>query len=186
MIVGVDYDTYKATFCAVPLDGSIRKATVATAHFRPASRSGEDAMLTALHEVGQGVLYGLKESGCMIGEESPVDVVWIERGFGMSRRADFALGCYFGAIYAACANLGVIVNSLEAREWKRTVTKAAGIGLTKKGDGNANAPKDVANEACRALLALGEVDGTSWTPDELDAFGVAFTGRRLNLEAVRV
>jgi hypothetical protein len=182
-VVGIDYDSYKATLCALPLDGSIGDARIAVARFRPASRSGEDAAINGLREVEDSIVCALAELTTTLS----TTVVWIERGFGMSRRADFILGAYFGAIFSACWNLAPaspVVNPIEAREWKRIVTAHAGIGLTKKSAGNPNAKKEIANEACRALLTLGEIDGSEWTPDELDSFGVAFAGRALNREAL--
>lgn len=186
MIVGVDYSSYEAALVALPLDGSIAKVQKATATFRPARASGEDAALEALGEVRPRMLDALIRLGVVLYDQSTEpSVIWIERGFGASRRADFILGAFFGAIFAACRDFGLIVNPLEAREWKREITAAAGIGMVKDGTrGNPNAKKEIANEACRGLLVLGEVDGADWTPDELDAFGVCWTGRQLNERAL--
>lgn len=190
IVVGIDYDSYKATLVALPLEGSIARVRTSVVTFRKASQSGEAAALVALASVRAGILHELTEGGGVcdftLGAELDdirPDVVWIERGFGMSRRADFILGAYFGAIYSATAG-ECPTNAMEAREWKRTVTAVSGIGRTVKGAGNPNAKKEIANEACRALLELAEVDGSDWTPDALDAFGVAYTARKLNREAL--
>lgn len=184
MIVGVDYSSYEATVVAMYLDRSIGCARSAVASFRPASHSGEDAAIAALAQVRPAMAGALAFVGVSSADDIAESVIWIERGFGMSRRADFILGAYFAAIYAACHDFGLIVNPMEAREWKRTVTAVSGIGRTAKGAGNPNAKKEIANEACRAILELAEVDGSDWTPDALDAFGVAYTARKLNREAL--
>lgn len=137
---------------------------------------------SALYEVAP---YEIVEGarGMTLAQVPERHVFFIERGYGQSRRSDWMLGAFFAAIYIAACEFGP-VNPMDLREWKQAVTKVAGIGLTAKGDGNGNAKKEVANEATRALLALVEVDGTAWTPDELDAYGIAWTGRRLNARAV--
>lgn len=139
-------------------------------------------MIAALANVQRALVGALGE----LSRDLSATVVWIERGQGASRRSDWCMGAYFAAIYAACAGLPLGgLNPLDAREWKRIVTATAGIGMVKDGTrGNANAPKAVANEACRGLLALGEVDPADWSSDDLDAFGVAFAGRDLNRAAI--
>lgn len=190
LIVGLDYDSYKATLVALPLDGSISKVRKETAQFRPKSRSGDDEAIAALANVHSEMLtalLNLRVRVCASGDQYQGEqtAVWVERGFGMSRRADFILGAYFGAIVAALVDLRVVWNPMDLREWKQIVTLTAGIGLVKDGTrGNGNAKKEVANEACRALLALGEIDASEWTPDELDAFGISFAGRDLNRKAL--
>lgn len=187
MVIGCDYDSHKATFCA--LQFVTQAPLIAVAEYRLAKETGPDAAIRSLDRVEDAVLVALAE--LRASEEQ--SVVWIERGYGQSRRADWILGAYFGAIWAAVAQV-CLVNPLDLREWKRAVTKAAGIGLTKKGEGNGNAPKPLANEATLALLheyALIAGDGSgrsssaapfgiAWTPDMLDAYAVAWTGRKLN------
>lgn len=184
LVVGIDYSTYEASLVALPLDGSIGAVRRRTAKFRPAKWSGDDHMIAALANVHLAILTALAG----LTNDFSTAVVWIERGQGASRRSDWSMGAYFAAIYATCAALPLGgLNPLDAREWKRIVTQTAGIGLVQDGTrGNANAPKEVANAACRGLLQLGEVDSADWTPDDLDAFGVAFAGRDLNRSALEI
>lgn len=186
-VVGVDFSTYEASLVGLPLDGAIGAVRRVRVKFRPASRSGDDEMIAALAAVASAIRDGILNLG--VGTfYQPRDeaVAWIERGYGASRRSDWSLGAYFGAIHAACSSFGLAgVNPVGAGEWKKIVTEAAGVGLVKDGTrGNPNAKKEVANEACRALLSLGEVDATDWSPDDLDAFGVSYAGRVLNRAAV--
>lgn len=183
MIVGVDYDTFKATLVALPFAGDTPAPVVAEARWRTASQGG-DALdyLFRIHA-------SLEVAKAEIAKRAPSfrdepSVYFIERGFGMSRRSDFLLGAFLGAIYADLyRTTRDAVNLMDLREWKAVVTFAAGIGLTANGRGNGNAKKVVANEACRALLARIGVDASSWSPDQLDAYGVALTGRDLNARA---
>lgn len=180
--IGIDYSTYAASLVSLPIDGPIGAVRRRVVKFRPASRSGNDEMVATLAVVRNEIISGLAG----LTTDLSTAVVWIERGYGASRRSDWAMGAYFAAIYAACSSLPLGgLNPLDAREWKQIVTLSAGIGLVKDGTrGNANAPKEVANEACRGLLALGEVDAADWSADDLDAFGIAYAGRDLNRSAL--
>jgi hypothetical protein len=111
--------------------------------------------------------------------------VWfLERGFGASRRSDFIMGAFTGAVFVSLSSMPAdAVNLMEAREWKSAVTEVSGIGRTKDGRGNGNAKKEIANEAVKALLLLEGIETVDWTPDQLDAAGIAFAGRRLNARA---
>lgn len=182
MIVGIDVDSFKATLCAVPFDGGT--PILVYARWRQDRETGE-----ALSHLGK-VASTIRRARSMLQEASPdrfavePSVWFIERGFGMSRGSDYILGAFTGAIMATiCADTTDPVNLMDLREWKADVTATAGIGLTAKGRGNGNAKKEVANEACRALLALTEIDASDWTPDQLDSWGIAFAGRRLNARA---
>jgi hypothetical protein len=184
VVVGVDFDSFKATLCVLPFAGGA--PLFAEARWRWDSDRGE--ALTYLGRVHDDLLHALDELGRASERfRSEMHLCFVERGFGASRRSDFILGAYLGAIYATLAGgweYPYVVNLLDAREWKREVTAASGIGQTKAGKGNPNAKKDVANEACRALLLLDEIDATDWTADMLDAWGIAYTGRRLNQHAI--
>lgn len=184
MILGVDVDSFKATICAVPFDGGT--PILVQARFRPDSKTGDSLMYLVK------VPAAIRSARALLAEASPhrfaaePNVWFVERGFGASRHSDFIVGAFTGAIMAALAGQSDddIVNLMLAGEWKRDVTFMSGIGRTAKGAGNGNAKKDVANAACRELLeTLLEVDSTDWTPDQLDAFGIAFCGRRLNARA---
>ena len=184
MIVGVDIDSHKASLCAVPFDGG--RPILAEARWRPNNKTGE--ALAYLDRIPDG----LTEATDALAAASPdrfaaePNVWFLERGFGASRRSDFIMGAFTGAIFVALHTSypNDRVNLMEAREWKTIVTAVSGIGTTVKGRGNPNAKKEAANEACRALLLLDEVDGSDWGPDALDSFGIAFAGRRLNAAAI--
>lgn len=184
MIVGIDLDSFKATICAVPFDGGV--PILVEARWREDRQTGD-----ALAHLGK-VPVALRHARTELEQASPErfavepNVWFVERGFGMSRRSDFILGAFTGAIMALLhADTGDPVNLMDLREWKSEVTEAAGVGITAKGRGNGNAKKEVANEACRTLLStLLELDAVDWTPDQLDAYGIAFTGRRLNARAL--
>lgn len=184
IVLGVDYDTHKATLCALEFDGGQPRMQVA--RFRKDSATGEDSSIKALGVVGPTILNALDLFGLGVIDAGSVtvgSVAWLERGYGSSRQSDWVMGAFFGAIYAALEPV-MFVNPLDLREWKRLVTKETGIGLTVKGEGNGNAKKPVANEATRALLTDAGVDSTDWTADALDAYAVAWAGRRLNERAL--
>jgi hypothetical protein len=175
MVVGVDYDTFKATLCALPFE-RLDPPILLQARWRPNSKGGD--ALEHLGAVPEALGIVLP---CLPDEPH---VYFVERGFGMSRRSDFLLGAFLGAILAELRR-GASANMVDLREWKSEVTERAGVGLTAKGRGNGNAKKEIANEACRVLLAtLWGFDAGVWTPDELDAFGIAYLGRKLNARGV--
>lgn len=151
------------------------------ARFRRNQDTGEDAAVRALGLVAPTIMTAL----ALLGDSDRTEqcVVWIERGYGQNRVGDWVLGAYFGAIYCA-VEPHAFVNPLDLREWKRMVTAEAGFGLTVKGRGNGNAKKPIANEATRMLLARVGVDGSGWSPDQLDAYAIAWTARRLNERAL--
>lgn len=188
MVIGVDYSTYEAVLCGIPFSGG--KPKIVHARFRPARACGDAAAIAALTEVAPSIRAAMAEFAVLVEGAGGMTaafaqephVFFVERGFGMSRKSDWALGAFFAAVYVAVGEYGP-ANAMDLREWKSEVTRAAGIGVTARGTGNGNAKKEVANEAARALLGLVEVDGTGWTADELDAYGLAFTGRRLNARA---
>lgn len=179
MVVGIDYDSYKATLCALDFDDE--KPRLQEARFRRKQDTGEDAAVRALGTVEPTILNAL----ALLGDSDRIEecVVWIERGYGQNRVGDWVLGAYFGAIYCAVEPVA-FVNPLDLREWKRMVTAEAEFGLTTKGKGNGNAKKPIANEATRMLLARVGVDGSDWTPDQLDAYAIAWSARRLNEKAL--
>jgi len=105
---------------------------------------------------------------------------YIERGWGANRNADYQLGAIFGATYVALGKAvpGIHVEMMTTHQWKKIVTAKIGM-TTKKGvPGLATATKDQANSACRILLMdelfLDAERVQRLSPDELDAFGVAY------------
>lgn len=188
VIIGIDYDSYKATIVGVRFD-SAKYPHLEVAQFRPTRRSGEDAAFVALGEVASSLdeaLGAILMRGDL-GRDSH-DVFFLERGYGSSRSSDWVLGAFFGAIWTSIRTAwlrpGDQLNPMTPREWKRAVTKTSGIGVTKKGDGNGNVKKDLANAATLRIIDAYEIALTSTTPDALDAFAIAWTGRRQNRDAV--
>ena len=166
MIVCVDIDSHKASLCAVPFDGG--RPILAEARWRPNNKTGE--ALAYLDRIPDG----LTEATDALAAASPdrfaaePNVWFLERGFGASRRSDFIMGAFTGAIFVA-------LHTSYPNDRVNLIQPAA-QGLIGK--------KEAANEACRALLLLDEVDGSDWGPDALDSFGIAFAGRRLNAAAI--
>lgn len=188
MIVGVDIDSYKATICAVPFSGG--RPILTEARWRPDGKSGD--ALGVLGQVPAGMVRALTILEYDSDRFKVEPNVWfVERGFGASRRSDFIVGAFTGAVVATLTSLRAWppdvtndpINLMDAAEWKREVTGVSGIGVTKKGTGNGNVKKEIANDACRALLLLDEIEPVDWTPDQLDAWGIAFAGRRINARA---
>lgn len=183
-VVGIDYDSYGIHAVRIPFEGEPRH-TMKTVPLRRSSDSGPAgewrallALPRAMADLGDRIL-----SADLPGY-SPTAVVYVERGTGTSRRADFLLGAIYGGIVARledetpepCA-----INSMPLQEWKRAVT---GAGLGKP---NGNAKKEVAHEAIYAILAA-----EGWDVDEarihfdgnlLDAYGIAWAGREFNRRA---
>lgn len=171
-VLGVDYDSYKATLCLLPFDGE--KPLFAQPRFRKNHHSGADHAWAALGRVLDEFRHEVVRATIV-----RASVIWIERGFGQSRRADFDLGAFYGAIRVGFQVTSTApVNSMDLREWKRLVTSEA------FGKGNGNAKKEVANQACRAIAAAAGVDVVDWSPDMLDAYGICWAGRELNRRAL--
>jgi len=167
MIVGVDIDTWKLTLCAV----SESMVAWETATLRRRGESLLDAILGTQHAVPVAVT----RLGIASAETDPTEY-HVERGRGQHRKADFDLGAIYGA---TCVALGrrtpdAHVASMDVPDWKRAVTAAVGIKTARGRPGNANVPKVVANEACRTLLRERGLDPSRLSPDELDAFGIAY------------
>lgn len=177
-VLGVDYSTYEATLCLLPFDGE--QPLFAQPRFRKNHHSGADHAWDALGRVLSELRHELVYATVM-----RASVIWIERGFGQSRRADFALGAFYGALRVGFQVVTAApVNSMDLREWKREVTAEAFPELW-RGKGNGNVKKELANEACRQIAATaGVADVEGWSPDMCDAYGIAFSGRLLNLRAL--
>lgn len=170
MILGIDIDTRKLTLCAY--DG--QEVAWATGELRT-GRAGQQYLAAA-----QGVMLALAGGLEKADELRRVHEAYVERGWGANRVADFQLGVVFGATVNALSSVrpGCHVGTMTTHEWKRAVTAAVGV-TTKRGvPGNGNAPKEQANSACRIILMeAGEPAErvNALTPDELDAFGIAWT-----------
>lgn len=177
MRVGIDLDTWKLTLCAIDApEPSV--VLFAQESLRKRGQSLFDAV--------QGIPFALSQAFAQL--DVHVNQVYIERGRGMFRTADFELGAIWGATALAVRRQypDVFVESVTVSEWKKLVTAHTGV-VTKTGvPGNGNAPKALANESCVTLLGrLGIID-PGLTPDHLDAFGIVWSaGRELPERAAR-
>lgn len=139
-----------------------------TARIRTSGQSFFDAL--------QGIPSGLSSAVARMGVV--IDEVYIERGRGANRKGEYELGAVYGATVVALRRLlaNVHIESVTTAEWKKAVTAAVGIETKAGVPGNGNAPKPVANEACRALLERrGFMPPIALSADELDAFGVVWS-----------
>lgn len=168
MIVGVDIDTFKLTLCWYG-DGVLAWQT---AELR---KRGDGAKLFGAILAIPGALARAIERA----EVRPTEV-YIERGFGASRKADFDLGAIYGATALAFGRVvpGVHVGPMAMTTWKKSLTAAAGMKTAKGDPGLGNCKKEVANSAARqVLMAEGCFPEQPLTPDQLDAFGIAYAAR---------
>ena len=163
MIVGVDIDAQKLTLCGV----SDSLIVFQTARLR-------DRRTESLFDAIKAVPFAL---GMAVGELGQVpEEFYIERGRGAWRSADFELGAIYGAVAVALKRIvpDAYVTTITVQEWKKAVTAAVGIETKSGQPGNANATKEVANEACREILAERGMMREGLTPDMLDAFGIVY------------
>jgi hypothetical protein len=170
VILGIDIDTTKLTICAH------RDATWTWATGKLRRDRGQGSWLDAVQAVQAALAMALEDADLThVAHEA-----YVERGWGANRNADYQLGAIFGATMVALPRCrpGIHVDVMTTHEWKRAVTAAVGI-VTKGGrPGNANAPKETANSACRIILMEAGEDAervNRLTPDELDSFGIAWT-----------
>lgn len=171
--IGIDFSSYWLDACLVERadGGPVRRVRWARERLRKDRGESEEVAITNVRHALWACLATLT-----LGDAD----VYIERGYGASRRADFLLGCIYGALVAAVGSGRMAWHSMPRAEWVRDVTATQGI-VTKKGTpGNGNAPKAVANECCREILRglypMVVVDVADLGPDALDAFGVAYAG----------
>ena len=165
MKVGVDIDSWKLTACAL----GNGQPQFAQASLRQRGHGLFDAI--------QRVTFAL---GSMLDGFGPVTEIHVERGRGMFRSADFELGAIYGATIIAARRVhpNAYLGTVTVQEWKKAVTAAVGITTGKGVPGNANATKEIANEACRKLLQVdGVTSEQAWalSADELDAFGIVYS-----------
>lgn len=165
MRLGIDIDTWKLTLC-------VSGPTVTMFDQAPLRVKGQ-TLFDAIQEVAPSMGMTLHR----LGIDTQITHVYIERGFGMFRKADFDLGAVYGATAVAARRMlpNVHIETVEARAWKKVVTAACGIKTKAGVPGNANAPKALANECCRSLLALRGITSEGLTPDHYDAFGIVYS-----------
>ena len=164
MRMGVDLDTWKLTLCVIDAD----QIGFETCPLRERNHSLFDAI--------QGVAPSLSLAIDRLG--AVPDEVYIERGRGQHRKGEYELGAIYGATAVAVRRIipNAHVETVPLSDWKRAVTAAIGITTMKGVPGNGNAPKAVANEACRTILSRdGFEEPGRLSPDELDAFGIVWS-----------
>lgn len=190
LTLGIDFDSYALHVCGLPDDGG-----PPVVQSEPIRKRGDDehrAMMTvaqalavATNKIGMQipVMSVIGGGGTVVAQPRvAISSVWIERGYGASRRADFVLGAIYGATFIAVAHVlpGVPARPMQARDWKRDLTGEMGITTKTGGRGNGNVKKEVANACARELwerewpLAIIPTD-----PNQLDAFSIAWAASRL-------
>lgn len=188
MIAGCDFDTFKVTVGLVPIrDEPERRLYVETLAYRGTRHrsavrgSAEGDQFQALARV---LPAAIKASRLLPLAEG----VWLERGFGASRKADFSMGRVEGAIAVLLSDLpsgrAGRVNEIPLSDWKKELGFS---GVAKK---------EVYQPLLRDILSaylICRVDGddapdvlpTVLTHDELDALGIALAAQRENARALR-
>jgi hypothetical protein len=171
VIVGVDFDTYKATMVGLPLRGG-GKPVLDTVVFR--KRPGDDAAYEALTRVRTLLL------------ASPLyhlaDLFFIERGWGASRKADYMMGAFFGITFSALAG-SAPTNVMNAQEWKKRISAACGVMTRDGSPGRGDLKKEEAHLYVQEVASAQGHDLRGYGPDALDAYAIALTGRWLNFAA---
>lgn len=175
LTIGIDFDSYALHVCGLPDDGGPPCEVSASIRKR-----GDDEH-RAFTMVASAFASATRHIRDTTGIEA-VSGVWIERGYGASRKADFVLGAIYGATFVAVGHVlpGVAARPLLAADWKRDVTGEMGITTKTGGRGNGNVKKEVANDCARQLwqrewpFTIVPTD-----PNLLDSFSIAWAGSRL-------
>lgn len=164
MILGIDPDTYKLTIVGIADEPVDNETPIGwTVPIRPKKDTGWEALLMALRKLEPALL----ASECPWKSASSI---WIERAWGMSRKADYVLGCVVGALFATLPIIcDAEVNYVSLFEWREAVT------------GESQATTDQIEAALMAHRHLRISPGR--TKDQIDALGIAMTGRKLTLDA---
>lgn len=161
MIVGIDYDSFGIYVARLSFDEALdHDVTGAFVRFdsfvfRGRREQRADFAFPAVTRIPG-----------MLAQLGVPQLVFVERGTGQSRRADFTLGRVQGAIVATFASWqsAPSVNELLASEWKKELT------------GNGNASKAEAHEA----LGLRFAGSLPRDENMRDVLAIAWTGRELN------
>jgi len=168
--VGIDIDSWKLTLCGI----EVTEETPLVEWQQKALRVKKQSLFDAIQGVMSALALAISEF------DFEVQEVYIERGRGLFRTADFELGAIYGATIVGIKRLlpNAYVGSITTQKWKKLVTGHTGT-FTKAGvPGNGNAPKAEANAACRELLGrmgFTVTDAGSLSPDHLDAFGIVWS-----------
>lgn len=164
--VGVDIDTWKVTLCALRPDDAPAWQTAPL-------RTRKHGLIDAIRATAFALPLAVARLDLL---DEPGVEFHVERGRGMHRNADFDLGTIYGAVIVALGRAcpGAHVATMALAEWKKAVTAAVGL-TTKRGEpGLGMVKKEVANDACRRLLADRYPLYAELSADELDAFGLAY------------
>jgi hypothetical protein len=165
--LGIDTDTWKLTLCSI---SGWEEPEIVEWQTAPLRNRGD-----SLFDAIQGVASALSLAVSRL--SSAPDEVYIERGRGQHRTADFELGAIYGATAVAVRRVlpNAFIETVPLHDWKKRVTAAVGITTVKGVPGNGNAPKAVANAACLEILqGLGITHG-GLSADQLDAFGIVWS-----------
>lgn len=174
LTLGVDIDSYAIHVCAIPAGGG---PPTAVSHGIRKKGDDEHRAIGAVSFAFASAVHAIRSS-----YPEPVGGVWVERGYGANRNADFILGCIYGAVIVASGHAlpGVAVRQMKASQWKRHVTGERGVVTKKGGVGNGNAAKALANTVCTEIWLERWPDVyPPVDPNQLDAFGVAYAAAAL-------
>lgn len=166
MKLGIDPDSWKLTLCSL----GPNLIEWQTAPIRSRGESLFDAI--------QGVAPALSLAVSRLSERP--EMVYIERGRGQHRSADFELGAIYGAVVVAIRRVlpNAHIEGVPLHEWKKAVTAEIGIVTMKGVPGNGNAPKEVANAACLEILQNLGLSHGGLSADQLDAFGIVWAASK--------
>jgi hypothetical protein len=165
-VIGIDYDSFKATVCRLEFESD--RFDILELRWRKQSDTQGDASWRALRRVRETIAdYRLWYQWDMV-DDPPV---WIERGYGPSRKSDSLLGQFLGAIVASWPVYNPeMISEIHVKEWRAVLTKEA----TGKSNGG------IAKENVPAVLSSLGFDVSDLTLDATDALGIAWAGRHLN------
>lgn len=168
MRLGIDPDSWKLTLCL--LGPTVEEPSVVAFETATIRTRGE-----SLFDAIQGVAPTLALAISRLPAQPKH--VYIERGRGMFRSADFELGAIYGATVVALRRSlpNASIKSVPLSDWKKAVTAAVGITTAKGVPGNGNAKKEVANAACLEILQDLGLSHGGLSADELDAFGIVWS-----------
>jgi hypothetical protein len=161
--LGIDPDSWKLTLCN--LGPNLIEWQTAPL------RSRGESLFDAIQTVAPALSLAVSRLS------APPDEVYIERGRGMFRTADFELGAIYGAVAVAVRRTlpNAHIETVPLSDWKKAVTAEVGIKTAKGIPGNANAKKEIANAACLEILQNLGLSHDGLSADQLDAFGIVWS-----------
>lgn len=154
MLIGVDYDTNDIYLCAYEPDETPVLVTCALR-----TRRNSDLM-EAIGNVPTALAIGLQR--IRLQTDITDATMWVERGRGPNRNADWALGAIAGAIISAYPRINRgAARLMDANQWK------AAIGTR----GNTKAAANLA--ATLQWRSRHPATNPPTNPNQLDAYGIA-------------